>query len=87
MRLLTEHEKVLINRLAMKGLEQNEIPGFIWSLKSCLMDNPDMNHLQANDRLPFLGWNGFKLDYHTLQLAISCFEVGVFKETERLMAS
>ena len=84
MNLLSKNGKVLIHRLEMKGVEKNEIPGIIWSLKSCLLDNPDMNHLKANKRLQFLGWNDFDLDYHTLQLAISCFEVGGFKKTERL---
>ena len=84
MNLLSEHEKMLIHRLELKGMGKSEIFGFIWSLKSCLLDNPDLNHLQTNERLQFLGWNDFDLDYHTLQLAISCFEVGKFRRKKRL---
>jgi hypothetical protein len=41
-----------------------------------------MNHLQTNKRMQLLGWDDFDLDYHTLQLAIACFEAGSFKRPE-----
>lgn len=72
--LLNGRKQILMGRLEKKGLEKSTIPGFIWSLKRCLLDNPDMNHLQANQRLHFIGWDDFDLDYHTLQLAIASFE-------------
>ncbi len=65
---------ILVERLENKGMARNTIFGFILSLKSCLVDNPNLNHLQLNNRLKFLGWDDFELDYHTLQLAIACFE-------------
>ena len=55
-------------------MEKSIIFGFISSLKSCLLDDPNLNHLQINKRLQFLGWDDFELDYHTLQLARACFE-------------
>ena len=82
MNLLSEYIKVLIRRLEMKGLEKGEIPGFVWSLKSCLLDKPEMNCFQVNKRLQYLGWDDFVLDYHTLQLAIACFEAGCFNRSE-----
>ena len=42
--------------------------------------NPNMNHLQVDKELHFLGWNNFDLDYHTLQLATEYFE------TKRIIA-
>jgi len=63
-----------MRRLESKGLEKSTIPGFMWSLKRCLRDNPDINYLEANQRLQFLGWDDLDLDYHTLQLAIANFE-------------
>ena len=72
--LCDSNKQILMNRLEMKGLGKSIIPGFIWSLKRCLLDNPDMNHLEANQRLHFLGWDDFNLDYHTMQLAIANFE-------------
>lgn len=53
---LSQHQQALMRRLEMKGLGNSTIPCFIWSLKRCLLDNQDMNHLQANERLYFLGW-------------------------------
>ncbi len=79
MSFISEHEKILIHRLVKKGMAKNTIPGFIWSLKQCLLDDPNMNHWQVNKRLQFLGWDDFDLDYHTLQLAIACFEVDALK--------
>lgn len=63
-------------------MEKNTILGFILSLKSCLIDNPNMNNFQINKRLQFLGWDDFELDYHTLQLAIACFEAEGLKSLE-----
>jgi len=78
MSLLPDNKQTLMSRLEMKGLGKSTIPGFIWSLKRCLSDNPDMNHLEANQRLHFLGWDDFNLDYHTMQLAIANFEAEGF---------
>lgn len=79
---LSQHKQILMHRLEKKGMEKNTILGFILSLKSCLLDNPNMNHLQINKRLQFLGWDDFELDYHTLQLAIACFEAEGLKSLE-----
>ena len=74
MYLASHYKYWLTRRLEKKGLVKTAIPGFIWSLKSCLLVNPDLNHMQLNERLQTLGWDDFELDYHTLQLAIACFE-------------
>jgi len=71
---LPDNKQTLMSRLEMKGLEKSTISGFIWSLKRCLLDNPDINHLEVSQRLQSLGWDDFDLDYHTLQLAIANFE-------------
>lgn len=64
----------LRERLEKQGIEPGVIPGFIRSLANTLFVNPQMNLLQVNNRLHLLGWDNFELDYHTLQLAIACFE-------------
>jgi hypothetical protein len=74
MSLLPDNKQTLMSRLEIKGLGKSTIPGFIWSLKRCLSDNPAMNHLEANQRLQSLGWDEVDLDYHTMQLAIANFE-------------
>jgi len=79
---LSQHKQMLMHRLEKKGMEKSIIFGFISSLKSCLLNNPNMNHLQINKRLQFLGWDDFELDYHTLQLAKSCFEAESLKRLQ-----
>ena len=72
----------LISRLEKQGIEPNIIPGFIRSLANAISVNPQMNLLQVNKHLHFLGWDEFELDYHTLQLAIACFEAEGLKSSE-----
>ena len=67
-------KQVLFHHLELKGIEKDLIPSFIKSMKICLVANPAMNHLQVDKELRLLGWNDFKLDYHTLQLAIAYLE-------------
>ncbi|MBW1727960.1 MAG: hypothetical protein JRJ62_10355 [Deltaproteobacteria bacterium] len=68
-------------------MEKSIIFGFISSLKSCLLNNPNMNHLQINKRLQFLGWDDFELDYHTLQLAKACLRANfvIMRRTYRTL--
>jgi len=65
---------LLFQRLEMKGMKKDIIPSYIRSMKICLVNKPNMNPLQANEQLQLLGWNDIELDYHTIQLAIACFE-------------
>jgi hypothetical protein len=55
-------------------------PGFIRSLANTIFVNPQMDISQVNNRLHWLGWDDVELDYHTLQLAIACFEKSGPKE-------
>ena len=67
-------KEILIHRLANKGMDPNMIPSYIRSMKICFVNNANMNPLQVNEQLQFLGWNDIEVDYHTIQLAIACFE-------------
>ena len=71
---IRRYRRLLIKRLIEKGLEPGLIPGFIRSLASSFLVNPEMNLVQVRRRLEYLGWEGFDLDYHTFQLAVTCFE-------------
>ena len=64
----------LFFRLESKGMKKDIIPSYIGSMRICLVNNPVINYLQLEKELQVLGWNDFELDYHTLQLAITCFE-------------
>ena len=74
MNAFTKFEQMLIDRLKVKGLGKETIPGFIRNMRICFAADPKINHLKANKQLQFLGWNDIELDYHTLQIAIACFE-------------
>jgi hypothetical protein len=71
---LNQYTQFLVDRLEKKGIETNVIPGLMRSLASTMALDPDMGLFQLNNHLRFLGWDGFELDYHTLELATACFE-------------
>ncbi len=75
--------QILIERLEKKGIEPSIIHGFIRDLANNILVNPSMNLLQVNKQLHFLGWDSFELDYHTLQLAIACFEAEGLKNLKK----
>jgi len=75
MSFLDQDKQALMGRLEVKGMAKGAILGFIWSLKSCVLDNPEMNHRQIEKRLQYLGWNDIELDDETFQLAIECFKI------------
>ena len=78
---MNQIKEILIHRLANKGMDPNMIPSYLRSMKICFVNNPNMNHLQVNEQLQFLGWNDFNVDYHTIQLAIACFETeGIYSD-------
>ena len=72
--VLSELTHILVNRLEKREMEPRIIPCFIRDLATTVLINPDMGHLAVNRQLHLLGWDDFELDYHTLQLAIACFE-------------
>lgn len=64
----------LVAHLEKSGMEKNLIPGFVWSLKSCLLANANLSSEEINERLESLGWYGIKLDDDTLGLAAACIK-------------
>ncbi len=79
---MSELTQVLFDRLEKKEMDPSTIPGFIRNLANTVLVNPHMNHAQVNEQLHFLGWDDVELDYHTLQLAIACFEAEGLGDTE-----
>ena len=68
-RYLSTREVLLIRQLRQRGIRGGRIPGFFWSLKSCLRDAPGASLGQLNCRLEELGWGAAPLDARTLQMA------------------
>ena len=67
-------KRVFIHRLIKMGIEPCLIPGFVRVLTNSLSVNPHINLQQVNKRLKYLGWDDIEIDYHTLSLAVECFE-------------
>ena len=83
---VSQIKQLLIQRLEKLGVERNVMPGFIRMLANSYFIHPHLSLLQVNNRLNFLGWQDFELDYHTLQLAITCFEADGLKNLESISA-
>lgn len=73
---------ILLERLEKKGIEPCTVHGFMKDLANTILLSPDVNLLQVNERLHLLGWDSVEMDYHTLQLAIACFEAKGLKGLE-----
>lgn len=67
-------EKILIQQLEKKGLDQNIIPRFIKDIINSYCDDTSMSLFQINDRLQLLGWDDIVLDYNTFQLTETYLE-------------
>ena len=66
------HRQVLMHRLEEQGMDKSIMPGFIWSVKSCISKTPHMDHRQLNKRLKILGWYDTQVDHRTMQLITTC---------------
>lgn len=58
------------------------IPGYLRSVSNSLHVRPYMTLHQVNDRLVYMGWDDFELDYFTYQLAVECLDAYGFNGTE-----
>ena len=67
-------KETLISRLKDKGMELSTIPGFIRSFSNIFNENPNINLLEINKQMHYLGWDDFELDYFTFQLVIEHLE-------------
>jgi len=84
--ILKQLERTLIRQLTKNGIEPDLIPGFVRSLAKAISVDPEMDHLRISDHLRYLGWDGFELDYHTMQLAMACFEASGIETLEKRQA-
>ncbi|MFH1489378.1 MAG: hypothetical protein ABII06_10775, partial [Pseudomonadota bacterium] len=76
----------LVKRIEKMGIEPGMIPGFMRTLLNVILNEPQPDRLGVNDRLHLLGWDGFEMDEHTLQLALACFEAEGLKDLENKSA-
>jgi len=67
--------RILIQRMARKGMEITAIPAYIRDLANTLAVNGYLSLQELNGRLQSLGWDDFELDDYTLQLITATFEL------------
>ena len=67
--------RVLVGRLARKGIEPGSIPAYIRDLAHAIPNHTDPNLPELNRRMQLLGWYGSELDDHTLQLITAVLEL------------
>ena len=70
--------QLLIQRLGHKGLEKNQIPGFLRSLANSIDMGQNPNYTLINKHMRDIGWDDIDLDYHTFELARNCLEAEGF---------
>ena len=69
-------EKIFIEHLEKKGVEQGNVDRFIKDLINSKFDDPNTSLHQVSSHLTFLGWEDTLIDYYTLQLAKAYLENG-----------
>jgi len=65
---------LLIDRLKAQGMDPSLIPAFLKALTSIIFSEPGIELDRVNQKLNSLGWNEVTLDYHSLQIALTCLE-------------
>jgi len=72
---MTTIDRIFVQKLKERGIEEALIPGFMRSLVNAFLINPEMSLLQANRRLEYLGWHDIEIDLRTLELAVESLKV------------
>jgi hypothetical protein len=70
--------QLLIQRLSHRGLEKNQIPGFLRSLANSIDIGQNPNYTLINKHMRNIGWDDIDLDYRTFELARNCLEAEGF---------
>ena len=71
-------KQLLIQRLSHRGLEKNQIPGFLRSLANSIDIDKNPNYTIINKHMRNIGWDEIDLDYRTFELARNCLEAEGF---------
>lgn len=72
---MDEFKQILLDRLVKAGADPSSLSGILKALSKLLAADPDTDPAAASERLHYLGWPEVEVDYHTLQLALACFEM------------
>jgi hypothetical protein len=58
------------------------IPGYLRSLANSFYVDRNMNLFRVRNRLDYMGWGDFDLDYYTYRLALDCLDAYGLKGLE-----
>lgn len=72
---MADLKQILLVRLVKGGADPSSLSSILKALSKLLSSDPDIDPAAANERLHYLGWHEVEVDYHTLQLALACFEL------------
>ncbi len=72
---MADFMQILLDRLIKGGADPSSLNSILKALSKLLSSDPDIDPAAANERLHYLGWHEVEVDYHTLQLALACFEL------------
>ena len=75
-KIMDKIREILAERLAAKGLENNEIELFIKDVIQVVTGSPGQNLETIKSRLQLLGWQDDYADYGTIQLIQACYQDG-----------
>lgn len=66
--------KILIGRLAAKGIEVTCIPAFIRNMAYTIASSGATKPAELNKRMALLGWGDIEIDSYTLDLIMALFD-------------
>jgi hypothetical protein len=72
---MDDFKQILSQRLIKGGADPSSLDSILKALSKMLSADPGLDPVAANERLRYLGWHEVEVDYHTLQLALACFEM------------
>lgn len=84
---MTNIRQILLDRLTRQGLDLTDMEPFLRDLTHVLSALPEIDSSSVNVKLQGLGWNGVKLDYQSIQLAVAWFEYCGQNDTGKRVAS
>ena len=79
--------RILIDRLAGKGLEVTSIPAFIRNLVNSIVGDPHMSLEDLNNHLQLLGWENVSLDNYTLSIILAVWDSDNSKKINNMFES
>lgn len=66
--------RLLMERLAKKGIDPTSIPAFIRNVANTIASDASISLMKLNKKMEALGWDGIELDAYSLDLIFAIFD-------------